>query len=175
MNRRVKLAAQVAAVGVVVALLAVFGWRLANRAEPAKGVAPSFTLPRLDGDGELAFESLRGKVVVVNFWASWCGPCTDEAPELEAAWQRWRSKGVVVLGIDAQDFAGDARRFVRRYDLTYPIVRDGPGDVVREFGVEGFPETFFVDRSGKIVGEHFQGPVERADLEANIRTALASA
>lgn len=171
MPRRVKLGAQVLAVAAVAALLAAFGWRLAHRAEPATGTAPDFTLPRLDREGTLTFSSLRGNVVVVNFWASWCAPCKDEAPELEAAWQRWRSRDVVVLGIDAQDFTGDARRFMRRYRLTYPVVRDGSGKVVAKYGVQGFPETFFVDREGRIV-EHFQGPIDREDLDTNIRRAL---
>jgi cytochrome c biogenesis protein CcmG, thiol:disulfide interchange protein DsbE len=174
-TRPLKLGAQVAAVALVAALLAVLGWRLANDGHTvAKGPAPGFTLPRLDGRGDLRLASLRGKAVVLNFWASWCVPCKEEAKQLQGGWQRWRSHGVVFLGLDAQDFYGDARKFARRYELTYPLVHDGSGKVVGDYGVSGFPETFFVDRRGRIVGDHVAGPVSRKILDRNIRLALRS-
>jgi cytochrome c biogenesis protein CcmG, thiol:disulfide interchange protein DsbE len=173
MARPLKLGLQALAVGLVAALLAVLGWRLAdNKASAAKGSAPPFTLPRLSGGGTLDLASYRGKAVVLNFWASWCVPCKQEAPELEAAWRRWRSRGVVFIGIDAQDFYGDAREFAKKHGLTYPLAHDGPGKVVGAYGVVGFPETFFVDRRGRIVGDHVAGPVSREKLERNIRLAL---
>src|SRR5262249_19576895 len=89
---------------------------------------------------------LRGKAVVVNFWASWCIPCKEEAPYLEQLSRSNRSKGVVVVGVDAKDFRADAQRFARRYDLSYPLVYDGPGNTLSGYGVTGFPETFVVDR-----------------------------
>ena len=175
MPRPLKLGAQVVAVGVVAGLLALLAWRLAHDDHTvAKGAAPHFTLPRLDGHGELGLASLRGKAVVLNFWASWCVPCKQEAPELEAAWKRWRAHGVVVLGIDAQDFYGDARKFGKRYELTYPLLHDGSGKVIGDYGVSGFPETFFVDRRGRIVGDHVDGPVSHELLDRNIRLALRS-
>jgi cytochrome c biogenesis protein CcmG/thiol:disulfide interchange protein DsbE len=175
MTRRLKLAGQLGAVTLVAALLAVLGWRLvSNKASAAKGPAPGFTLPRLDGTGKLRLAAYRGKAVVLNFWASWCIPCKQEAAQLEAAWTRWQRQGVVVLGIDAQDFYGDARAFARRHEITYPLVHDGPGKVVGNYGVTGFPETFFIDRRGHIVGEHVSGPVSRAKLDRNIRIALRS-
>ncbi len=78
------------------------------------------------------------------------------------------------MGVDAQDFSGDARRFMRKYDVTYPVVRDGPGSIVGKYGVVGFPETFFVDRRGRIVGDHISGPASKETLDQNIRRALAS-
>ena len=134
--------------------------------------APSFELPLLDGKGELSLASLRGKAVVINFWASWCEPCKEEAPRLEAAWRRHRDRGVVVVGLDAQDFKSDARRFVERYGLTYPIVHDRNGSTLGRFGVTGFPETWFVGRNGRLVGERIQGPVGEDELERNIELAL---
>jgi cytochrome c biogenesis protein CcmG/thiol:disulfide interchange protein DsbE len=174
MPRALKLTAQALALGLVAALLALLGWRLAHRHSVAKGAAPHFTLPRLDGRGDVQLASFRGKAVVVNFWASWCVPCKQEAPELEAGWQRWRAHGVVFVGVDAQDFSGDARKFGEKFDLTYPLVHDGSGKVIGDYGVTGFPETFFVDKSGHIVGDHVDGPVSRELLDHNIQLALRS-
>jgi cytochrome c biogenesis protein CcmG/thiol:disulfide interchange protein DsbE len=182
MPGRAKLALQAAAVTVVALLVALLGWQVVNRNE-GRGVAdavaagkpiqaPNFELPLLDGSGTLSLASLRGKAVVLNFWASWCEPCKEESPRLEAAWQRWRDRGVVVVGVDAQDFRVDARRFVERYRLTYLIVHDGNGSSLGHFGVTGFPETWFVDREGRLVGERIQGPVSDEQLDENISIAL---
>ncbi len=108
----------------------------------------------------MAFSSLRGKAVVVNFWASWCIPCKDEAPVLEQTWRDHRDEGLVVLGVDAQDFKGDARSFMRKYGVTYPVVHDGKGSTLGRWGVTGFPETFCVDRRGRLVGEKIDGGVD---------------
>ena len=183
-----KLAGQALAVVAVVGLLALLVWKVTH--QPGSGVekalsagkhppAPLFTLPRLDGPGRLALASLRGKAVVVNFWASWCRPCKEELPVLEQTWQRYRSRGLVVVGVDAQDFTGDAKRFAQKYGITYPIVHDGPGATLGDYGVTGFPETFFVDRAGRLVGVHISGSILstrqiRAEFDASVRGALDS-
>jgi cytochrome c biogenesis protein CcmG/thiol:disulfide interchange protein DsbE len=180
---RLKVGAQAAAVALVVGLLGLLVWKVVNEersdvpeqlAEGKRPTAPGFTLPRLSGDGELSLASLRGKAVVVNFWASWCKPCEEEAPLLEQAWRRYRSQGLVVVGVDAQDFARDARRFARKNGMTYPLVRDGPGETLGDYGVVGFPETFFINREGKLVGERIAGAVDRERLTRNIELALRS-
>jgi cytochrome c biogenesis protein CcmG, thiol:disulfide interchange protein DsbE len=182
MAGRVKVLLQAAAVTVVGLLLALLGWQvaaegkvrsLADRLEAGETPpAPDFDVPRLDGEGSVSLASLRGKAVVVNFWASWCEPCKEEAPRLEAAWRRYRDDDVVILGIDAQDFRKDARGFVMRYGLTYPIVHDGPGATLGRFGVTGFPETWFIAPDGRLVGERIQGPVSDAELARGIELAL---
>jgi cytochrome c biogenesis protein CcmG/thiol:disulfide interchange protein DsbE len=174
MTKQLKLGAQALAVAAVAALLALLIWKIAHQPSVPKGSAPDFTLPRLDRDGELRLAELRGKAIVLNFWASWCVPCKEEAPLLQAAARRWGGRGVVVVGIDSQDFKGDARRFARRYGVTYPIVHDGPGKTRDSYGVTGFPETFFVDPNGKLVGDHIQGPVTARQLNDNIRRAVAT-
>jgi cytochrome c biogenesis protein CcmG/thiol:disulfide interchange protein DsbE len=172
---------QAAAIVVVLGLLAILAWRVIDDRDAGaaaalrKGehpAAPDFTLPLLDGGGDLELESLRGKAVVLNFWASWCLPCKKEAPLLEQAWRTWRSKGVVVVGVDANDLKSDARRFAKRYGLTYPIVHDGPGKLLDDYGLSGFPETFFVRPDGKL-SSWTQGELDAAEIEAGIRGALA--
>jgi cytochrome c biogenesis protein CcmG/thiol:disulfide interchange protein DsbE len=170
---RVQRVAQLAALIGVAALLALLIWKVAfgrttgaadELAEGKLVHAPAFTLDRLDRDGQLAVADLKGKAVVVNFWASWCIPCRDEAPVLQKTYERYRDQGLVVLGVDVNDFRQDARRFMKRYGLTYPVVYDGKGSTVGKWGVRGFPETFFVDRTGKLVGERIEGAV---DIERN--------
>ncbi len=187
MPARLRLAAQVSAVGVVSALLGLLVWSVATegrskvpqRLEGRTLAAPDFELARIDRPGELSLASLRGKVVVVNFWASWCTPCKEEAPFLERTWQRYRSQGLVVLGVDYNDVDRDARGFARRYGMTYPLVRDRRGTVlVNDYGGTGVPETFFVDRKGKLVGDRIRGPVDNGEFRKRfdryLRLALRS-
>jgi cytochrome c biogenesis protein CcmG, thiol:disulfide interchange protein DsbE len=176
-------ALQLASLGLVAALLAVLAVRVVTNdhadalaADVAAGkspTAPSFTLRRLDGGGKLGLAGLRGKVVLLNFWASWCTPCKQEAGVLEQAWRRWRNRGVVFLGVDAQDFDSDARRFIAHHGVTYPNVHDGPGNISASYGVNGFPETWFVDRHGKLVVEHVSGPLAADRIDRDLALALA--
>jgi cytochrome c biogenesis protein CcmG, thiol:disulfide interchange protein DsbE len=189
MTGRAKTVGQVVAIAAVVGLLALLGWKLAfgdgggasqALASGENPVAPDFTLSRIDAEGgDLTLSSLRGKAVVVNFWASWCIPCKDEAPELQKTYERYRNQGLVVLGVDAKDFRQDGKRFLERLGLTYPVVDDGKGSTLGKWGVGGFPETFFVDREGRLVGEVIEGGVDlernRARYDEGIRLALGNA
>ena len=180
MTGRVRLAAQGVAIAAVLGLLALLVWKVVNdqRSEVPRSLggktveAPGFELPRLDGNGELSLASLRGKAVVVNFWASWCAPCKRETPMLQEAWQRYRDEGLVVVGIDYDDFKGDARAFAKRYGVTYPLVHDREKTTVKRYGIVGVPETLFVDRQGRLVGDRVVGELEQGELDENIALAL---
>jgi cytochrome c biogenesis protein CcmG, thiol:disulfide interchange protein DsbE len=172
---------QAAALGLVAALLLLLAWRIVtnDRSNLAAAVAagqapasPDFELSRLDGGGKLRLSSLQGKVVLLNFWASWCVPCKEEAPRLEAAWRRWRDRGVVVVGLDTNDFSSDGRGFMRRHGVTYPNVHDGPGRTADRYGGSGFPETWFVNRDGRLVVEHVNGPLEAQQIDRDLTLAL---
>jgi cytochrome c biogenesis protein CcmG/thiol:disulfide interchange protein DsbE len=176
-----RLVAQALAVAGVAALLALLVWKIARQESGAaprvdKGElvdAPEFTLRRLEGNGELSLRSLRGKVVVLNFWQSTCAPCESEAPAFQRVWERYRDEGVVVVGIDFWDLDSDARRFLRRHGITYPTVYDGPGKTLESYGVVGAPETFFIDRRGRIVG-HARGELSADELVSRLEGVLTA-
>jgi cytochrome c biogenesis protein CcmG/thiol:disulfide interchange protein DsbE len=160
----------------VLALLA-YGFRMSPRDIPSpliERAAPAFALTTLDG-APLTLAAYRGKVVVLNFWASWCYPgCYEEAPVLEQNWRAYRERGVVVLGVAIQDRREAAEKFVRDFGLTFPNAQDVKGTVSVDYGVYGVPETFFVDRHGRIRSKHvsavtdavFRSTVERLLAEA---------
>lgn len=181
MTGRAKLAGQVVAIGVVAALIALLAWKLLQDDGGATFVgeqAPAFTLPHLSDGSEISLARYRGKPLVVNFFASWCLPCKDEAPVLERTWREHRDEGLVVLGIDAQDFRADARRFVKRFGLTYPVAYDGKGSTLGRWGLTGFPETYFVGRDGTIVAEKVVGGIDvneqnRERFRRGVERALA--
>ena len=133
-----------------------------------------FALQRLNGTGTLRLASLRGKAVVLNFWASWCPPCKAEAPVLERLWRQYRGKGVVFVGIDSNDASSDARRFLSAHGITYPVVSDKNGLVAaNSYDVADLPVTYFVNRQGRLVGTHVLGSVSK--YESEFRSALAAA
>lgn len=134
----------------VVGLL-VFG--LVSKGSSGVGVgdpAPSSPLPKLEGGGSGSLAEYKGRWVLVNIWASWCGPCKQEAPTLERFQHQHGGPGFTVLGIDSRDLSQDGRAFVRRYGLSYPQLRDGDGGAAHEYGTTGVPENFLINPAGKV-------------------------
>jgi len=133
--------------------------------------APSLALPRLEGGGQGSLADYRGRPVVLNFWASWCEPCKDEAPALERAQRRLQQAGGTVLGVTVEDASSASRRFLREYGLDYPNLRDVDGDLGREYGRTGVPETFVIDRQGRVVALQ-RGQVDDRFLDRALRRVL---
>ena len=159
----------------VLALLA-YGFRLNPRdiKSPLVGrTAAPFSLTAFDGTA-VELSALRGQVVVVNFWASWCNPaCYDEAPVLERGWRAYRDRGVVVLGVDIQDTDEAAQKFIDAFRLTFKNSPDRGGKVSVDYGIYGVPETFFIDRAGRIHRKHV-GAVTDEVFRETVETLLAA-
>ena len=169
-RRRVGLTLILAALGALFLLLLYgLGTRVPGSLEGRP--APQFTLSLFDG-GEISLSDLRGQVVVVNFWASWCPPCRAEAPLLEEAWRSYRDRGVVFLGVDYVDTEAEARAYLREFGVTYPNGPDRGSRIARAFGITGIPDTFFIDRQG-IVARAYPMPIDRATLVAALEEMLA--
>ena len=137
--------------------------------------APGSTvaLPTLDGSSRQSLAALRGKVVVLNFWASWCPPCENEAPVLERAQRKLSSTGGTVLGVTYKDDADASRDFVRKYKLTYPSLRDDRLDLAPKYGTTKLPETFVLDKRGRVVALS-RGEVSQTFLNHAIDVARSS-
>lgn len=125
--------------------------------------APAFDLERLDEPGRVRLADMRGKVVVVNFYASWCIPCKEEAPALVRVWERYRKADVVFVGIVYQDSPDAAKAFHGRLGQTWPAALDDGGRTALAFGVFGIPETYFISKDGRLEGRHI-GPIDEATL-----------
>lgn len=156
-------AAVIGVVGAVALLTALLGFGLSRdptrvRSPLIGGVAPEFSLPMLQGPGSVRLADLRGQVVVVNFWASWCRECRIEHPELAAAWSRFRDQGVVFVGIPFQDSPSDSIAYAEELGGGWPLLSDPSSDTALAYGVYGVPETFFIDASGRVAAKQI-GPV----------------
>ena len=144
-----------------------------RRGVPQPGdAAPAFSAPLLTGGGTLALEDLEGKPVVLNFWASWCAPCEDEAPLLKDA-HRAYGDDISFVGVNIKDARSDALAFDEEWDLDYPDVRDEGSEIFRAYGLTGQPETFFIDSEGTIV-EHVNGPIPDAATLSQLLETLVS-
>lgn len=172
-RRRWMIAAAILApVAAVLALLA-YGFTTEPRYIPSPLVAkpaPPFTLTLFDG-GVLRLEALRGKVVFLNFWASWCVPCREEARDLEAAWREYKARDVLFVGVNIQDKEPAARAFLEEFGITYPNGIDRGSKIAIDYGVYGIPETFFIDREGRITYKHI-GALGRRTITAKLDEAL---
>jgi cytochrome c biogenesis protein CcmG/thiol:disulfide interchange protein DsbE len=170
-----RLVALVVAVAML-ALLTLMIWGIGRQAAGSVGQvpvavrpAPAFSIQLFEG-GTFDLTSMRGKPVLVNFWASWCIPCEDEAPTLERVSRAYRDR-VAFIGIDVQDTDASAREFVRRFGVSYPNGPDPSGAISVEYGMSGVPESYFVDREGKLVRK-WQGPLDEQRLRAFLEELL---
>jgi cytochrome c biogenesis protein CcmG/thiol:disulfide interchange protein DsbE len=151
----------------IVVVVALLGWAVVRDPDPAaSGVgepAARFALRSLDGD-LVRLDDLRGRVVVLNFWASWCGPCLHEAPELEAAWRRLPRAGAQLLGIVFEDTASSARSFARSNGVSWPLLLDPGSRTAISYGVTGIPETVVIAPDGTVVRHHI-GEVRASQVQ----------
>jgi DsbE subfamily thiol:disulfide oxidoreductase len=119
--------------------------------------AENFSLDSLNDDGNIEFDDFKGKPVVINLWATWCGPCKEEMPLLEKMWNKHKATGVVFIGVDVMDDKNSAAEFIKKMRVTYLNLYDPSGEVLHKYGVSGLPATFFINRDGKIAFKSY-GP-----------------
>ncbi len=123
-----------------------------------RDMAPAFSLPLLSG-AEVGPHTYKGKVIILNFWASWCPPCRREMPSMERLYRDYKDKGVVILGVNDMESEEDVRSFYDEYMLSFPTVLDKDGKVFNQYGVLAIPTSFIIDREGRLIGKVF-GPRE---------------
>jgi len=163
----------------IATLTALFASGLGRNPEEVRSplvglAAPDFDLQTLDGSRWVRLSSLRGQVVVLNFWASWCAECATEHPALAAAWRRFRDQGVVVLGVTFEDPRADAMRWARAESVGWPVLSDPGSRTALAYGVSGVPETLFIASDGTVAAKRV-GPVSLALLTERIGRLLRAA
>ncbi|MBM3180302.1 MAG: TlpA family protein disulfide reductase [Chloroflexi bacterium] len=158
---------------VILTLLGLLAWGLKKaQAGPLdNGLAPDFTITDFDGRTATLSE-LRGQVVVINFWASWCPPCREEAAYLEETWRKYEDKGVVFIGVDYVDTEKEALAYIDEFDITYLNGPDIGTRISQAYNIQGVPETFFVAKNGELRGVHI-GPMKSPQLDEKIEELLA--
>jgi cytochrome c biogenesis protein CcmG/thiol:disulfide interchange protein DsbE len=154
-------------------LLGLLGWGLikVNSGQLDSGMAPDFTITSFDGE-TLTLSELRGQVVIINFWASWCPPCREEAPYLEATWRKYQDKGVVFIGVDYVDTDRAALAYIEEFDITYFNGHDVGTRISQAYRMDGVPETYFVAKNGELRGVKV-GPLAPPELDQRIEELLA--
>ena len=133
-------------------------------------VAPDFTLSDLDGNG-LSLSDFQGKVVFINFWATWCPPCRAEMPDIEAVYQDYKDKGVVVIGVDIRETEELVREFVQRGGYSWTFVLDRTGAVAANYNIQAIPSSFFIDREG-VIRTVSIGAITKRAMEDNLAEAM---
>ena len=161
-----------AALLLVIGLVALLAWGVVKGANGPRdtGEAPNFSLTSFDGQ-TLALSDLRGKLIVINFWASWCQPCRQEAAYLEQTWRKYQSQGVVFIGVDWVDTDKEARAYLSEFGITYFNGPDLGTRIAQDYRIQGVPETFFIDRQGRLQGVHI-GPFQAPELDDKIDALL---
>jgi len=160
------------AYGSLLALLGLVGWGLVRaQAGPRdEGPAPDFSMATFSGE-QVSLSALRGQVVVINFWASWCPPCREEAAYLESTWRAYRDQGVVFIGVDYADTDREALAYIDEFDITYPNGPDIGTRISQAYRIQGVPETFFVAKDGSLRGVKI-GPLAPPGLEEKLESLL---
>ncbi len=120
-----------------------------------RSYAKDFSLYSLDGNKKVELKNFRGKPVVINFWASWCGPCREEMPFFEKTWDEYKDKGVIFLGINVLDEEKNAKDFLNSFGISYINLRDSSGEIADAYSIVALPATFFIDKEGKIVRRNY--------------------